>query len=272
LKHLKPLTPTRIETHRQWRSVRGDSGLHATSPLLGSFLYLRKTSFYGITLPQFAAAGVVFGFVLLRWWIARGLGGMTLDDALSDSHAAMNYHFIWASVFTFGGLLALVGSSASRSLRPSIHNSGGAPSISSSSDGQVGAPGRMCKRLTSLGPSLPAAVAGNGDVFREKSAPLGRFLRLPHGSHPTGIGVDGPDHQSLDGRGLSARARAWNQAARRILPLGKRTIPATSSSEAARDTDVMGRILSETLDVHGGALAASEQAGPDQAAESSRAT
>jgi zinc transport system permease protein len=77
-------------------------------PLLGSFLYLRRTSFYGITLPQFAAAGMVFGFVLLPWWIARiGLAGMTLDDALSP-HAAMNYHFIWASVFTFGGLLALV--------------------------------------------------------------------------------------------------------------------------------------------------------------------
>ena len=78
-------------------------------PLLGSFLYLRKTSFYGITLPQFAAAGVVFGFVLLPWWVARiGLGGMTLDDALSDSHAAMNYLLIWASGFTFAGLLVLV--------------------------------------------------------------------------------------------------------------------------------------------------------------------
>jgi ABC-type Mn2+/Zn2+ transport system permease subunit len=77
-------------------------------PLLGSLLYLRRTSFYGITLPQFATAGVVFGFVVLPWWIAHiGLGGLTADAALSDSHAAMTYHVAWAAVFTFGGLLWL---------------------------------------------------------------------------------------------------------------------------------------------------------------------
>lgn len=78
-------------------------------PLLGAFLHVRRTSFYGITLPQFASAGVVAGFVLLPWWIARvGLGGLPLEQALGDAHAAMNYHLVWASVFTFGGLVALV--------------------------------------------------------------------------------------------------------------------------------------------------------------------
>jgi zinc transport system permease protein len=78
-------------------------------PLVGSFLHLRLTSFYGITLPQFATAGVVFGFLVLPWWIETiGLGGLTVDEALSDSHAAMNYHVVWAGVFTFGGLAALV--------------------------------------------------------------------------------------------------------------------------------------------------------------------
>ncbi len=78
-------------------------------PLVGCSLLVRRTSFYGITLPQFATAGVVFGFVLLPWWIETlGLGGLTLDAALSDSHAAMNFHLAWASVFTFGGLAALV--------------------------------------------------------------------------------------------------------------------------------------------------------------------
>jgi len=78
-------------------------------PLVGSLLYLRRTSFYGITLPQFASAGVVFGFVVLPWWIVHvGLGALTIDVALSDSHAAMNFHIVWASLFTFGGLLALV--------------------------------------------------------------------------------------------------------------------------------------------------------------------
>ncbi len=78
-------------------------------PLVGTLLFVRRTSFYGITLPQFATAGVVFGFVLLPWWVARiGIGGLTVDEALADSHAAMNYHFAWAGVFTFGGLFALV--------------------------------------------------------------------------------------------------------------------------------------------------------------------
>ncbi len=74
-------------------------------PLLGSFLYLRRTSFYGIALPQFATAGVVFGFVVLPWWVARiGLGDLSADAALGEPHAAMNYHLVWAAVFTFGGL------------------------------------------------------------------------------------------------------------------------------------------------------------------------
>ena len=77
-------------------------------PWVGALLYVRRTSFYGIALPQFAAAGVVFGFVLLPWWIAHvGLGDLTLDTALADSHAAINYHFAWAAAFTFGSLAAL---------------------------------------------------------------------------------------------------------------------------------------------------------------------
>lgn len=78
-------------------------------PLAGAFLYVRRTSFQGIALPQFATAGVVFGFVVLPWWAARvGLGGISVDTALSDTHAAMNYHLVWAAVFTFGGLALLV--------------------------------------------------------------------------------------------------------------------------------------------------------------------
>ena len=51
---------------------------------------------------------MVFGFLVLPWWIAHvGLGGLTVDAALSNSHAAMNYHVIWAALFTFGGLLWL---------------------------------------------------------------------------------------------------------------------------------------------------------------------
>jgi ABC-type Mn2+/Zn2+ transport system permease subunit len=78
-------------------------------PLLGSWLLVRRTSFYGITLPQFATVGVVFGFTLMPWWIERvGLGGLTVDEALSDVHAAINFHLAWAALFTFAGLAALV--------------------------------------------------------------------------------------------------------------------------------------------------------------------
>lgn len=78
-------------------------------PLLGCLLYVRRTSFYGLALPQFATAGVVCGFALLPWWVERiGLGGVDVDTALSDMHAAINYHFAWAAAFTFAGLLALV--------------------------------------------------------------------------------------------------------------------------------------------------------------------
>jgi manganese/iron transport system permease protein len=81
----------------------------AVCPLLGAFLHVRRTSFYGIALPQLATAGVVFGFVAMPWWIEHvGIGGLDLAEATSDSHAAMNYHLAWAAVFTFGGLAALV--------------------------------------------------------------------------------------------------------------------------------------------------------------------
>ncbi len=78
-------------------------------PLVGALLLLRRTSFYGITLPQFSAAGVVLGYVLLPWWIgAIGLGGLTLDEALEDPHAVMNYLLIWAALACLVGLFALV--------------------------------------------------------------------------------------------------------------------------------------------------------------------
>src|SRR5688572_8502554 len=81
----------------------------AVCPLLGAFLHVRRTSFYGIALPQMATAGVVFGFVAMPWWIDHvGIGGLDLATATSDSHAAMNYHLTWAAVFTFGGLGTLV--------------------------------------------------------------------------------------------------------------------------------------------------------------------
>jgi len=77
-------------------------------PLVGCFLLVRRTGFYGVTLPQFATAGVALGYLLLPWWIANvGLGDMDLTTALGSPHALKTYLVSWAAVCTFGGLLAL---------------------------------------------------------------------------------------------------------------------------------------------------------------------
>ncbi|MCY2960203.1 MAG: metal ABC transporter permease [Planctomycetota bacterium] len=78
-------------------------------PAVGAFLLVRRTSFHGIVLPQFAAAGVVFAYAILGWWIETiGLGGLTLDDALHDPHAASTFGLVWGGLFTLGGILLLV--------------------------------------------------------------------------------------------------------------------------------------------------------------------
>lgn len=78
-------------------------------PLVGALLWLRRTSFFGITLPQFSAAGVVLGYVALPWWIqSLGLGGLSLDEALGDPHTITNYLLAWASAACLGGLFTLV--------------------------------------------------------------------------------------------------------------------------------------------------------------------
>ncbi len=80
----------------------------AIVPLLGCFLYLRRTSFHGIVLPQFAAAGIACGFVVLPLWgQVVGLPHEDVQHLLQDTHAALNYHLFWAATFTFGGLLGL---------------------------------------------------------------------------------------------------------------------------------------------------------------------
>lgn len=79
-----------------------------TCPLVGCFLLVRRTGFYGITLPQFASAGVAFGFAALPWWVEHiGLSDMDLVTAIESPHEVINYHLSWAGVFTFAGLAAL---------------------------------------------------------------------------------------------------------------------------------------------------------------------
>ncbi len=75
------------------------------APVVGCFLLVRRTGFHGVTLPQFAAAGVAFGFAILPWWIDRvGLAGLEYAEAIESPHALKNYLLAWAAVATFGGL------------------------------------------------------------------------------------------------------------------------------------------------------------------------
>lgn len=74
-------------------------------PLVGCFLFLRRTGFYGVALPQFAATGVAAGFASAP--VLADLGFAALD-LHADAHDALNYHLAWAALFTFGGLGVLV--------------------------------------------------------------------------------------------------------------------------------------------------------------------
>lgn len=80
-----------------------------TCPVVGSFLLVRRTGFYGITLPQFAACGLAFAYAILPWWIRNiGLAELSLEEALVSPHAISNYAIFWAALFTFGGLFILL--------------------------------------------------------------------------------------------------------------------------------------------------------------------
>lgn len=76
-------------------------------PLVGVFLLVRRTGFYGIALPQFAAAGVACGFAVMPWVEAQLHTDLGASEMASGEHAALNIHLFWAALATFGGLAAL---------------------------------------------------------------------------------------------------------------------------------------------------------------------
>lgn len=74
-------------------------------PLVGAFLLVRRTGFYGVALPQFAATGVAFGWALPVWLAAAGWIELDLEAATFEwPHAVKNYLLCFAGLFTFGGL------------------------------------------------------------------------------------------------------------------------------------------------------------------------
>lgn len=78
-------------------------------PLVGCFLFVRRTSFHGIALPQIALAGVACGFAFLGF-ATETFGWPAADPAaaLADKHALMNYSLAWAALFSLGGLALLL--------------------------------------------------------------------------------------------------------------------------------------------------------------------
>jgi len=76
----------------------------AVSPLLGVFFLLRRMVFLGIAVPQFAAAGVAFGFLLLPAWNCL----WAQDDCGAHDEGSFCFHLFFAMFFTYIALLVLV--------------------------------------------------------------------------------------------------------------------------------------------------------------------
>jgi ABC-type Mn2+/Zn2+ transport system permease subunit len=78
-------------------------------PLVGCFLLVRRTGFYGVALPQFAAAGVALGWALPVWLASYGLTDVDLEALEYESpHLVQAYLLLFAAIATFGGLFALL--------------------------------------------------------------------------------------------------------------------------------------------------------------------
>lgn len=78
-------------------------------PWVGCLLYVRRSSFHGIVLPQCAAAGIGCGFYFLPLW-GEFVGWTDADvsERLAGPHGGLGYHLCWAGGFTFAGLAALL--------------------------------------------------------------------------------------------------------------------------------------------------------------------
>ncbi len=85
-------------------SFYGSLLVGAICPLLGVFFILRRMVFLGIAVPQFAAAGVAFGFLILPAWNCL----WSDDDCHAHDEGSFCFHLFFAMLFTFAALLVLV--------------------------------------------------------------------------------------------------------------------------------------------------------------------
>jgi zinc transport system permease protein len=59
-------------------------------PLVGALIYLRRSAFLGVAVPQFSAAGLALGLLLMPWFPA------VYEDFLDHGHPPMLYLFAFA--------------------------------------------------------------------------------------------------------------------------------------------------------------------------------
>lgn len=86
------------------RSIIGSLIVGAVCPLLGVFFVLRRMVFLGVAVPQFAAAGVAFGFLVLHAWNCLWIE----EGHHADSEGGFCFHLFFAMLFTFAALFVLV--------------------------------------------------------------------------------------------------------------------------------------------------------------------
>ncbi len=85
-------------------SFYGSIVVGVVCPLMGVFFLVRRVVFLGIAVPQFAAAGVAFGFMVCPWFHERANG---YSHGPGTGEAGFAFHLFWATAFTFGALLVL---------------------------------------------------------------------------------------------------------------------------------------------------------------------
>jgi ABC-type Mn2+/Zn2+ transport system permease subunit len=85
-------------------SFFGSLVIGAVCPFLGVFFILRRMAFLGVAVPQFAAAGMAFGFLILEPWYEL------VHHEHGDTEIAGHFTFFLACslLFTFAALLLLV--------------------------------------------------------------------------------------------------------------------------------------------------------------------
>jgi len=89
-------------------AVLGSIVLGVVCPLVGGFLVLRRSVLLGLTLPQLAAAGVAFAFLMHQLGVIPNLGLSDPDHSDDDFHAVHRVlAYVGSLLFTFVGMILL---------------------------------------------------------------------------------------------------------------------------------------------------------------------